>query len=167
MIISPSDKFLGLEEVKLPPLSSGASDVLFPGVPLAVLPVGRERREGEGMTPRHGTQSDRGTVPVGGGSGRAWVSPVAPLSLPTEFPMTVPYSPGLGRPLALGGRRYRRRRTMLLTDKAAAGRAGPGWGWSGRAHQLIVYLFFFFSEASSKAFICESSVFLYADDVIH
>lgn len=129
-------------------MSSGASD-LFPGVPLAVLPVGRERREGEGMTPRHGTQSDRGTVPVGGGSGRAWVSPVAPLSLPTEFPMTVPYSPGLGRPLALGGRRYRRRRTMLLTDKAAAGRAGMGTVRpSSSAHCLSS--FFFFSEGPPR-----------------
>lgn len=138
MIISPSDKFLGLEEVKLPPLSSGASDLLFPGVSLAILPVGRERWEGEGMTPRHGTQSDRGTVPVGGGSGRAWVSPAAPLSLPTEFPMTVPYSPGLGRPLALGGRHCRRRRTMLLTDKARPGRDGDG------PVELISSLFIFF-----------------------
>lgn len=103
MIVSLTDKFFGLQEVKLPPLSSGASELLFPGVLLAVLPVGKEKREEEGLIPRHGTQSDRGTVPVGGGSGRAYVSPVVPLSLPTEFPMTVPYSPGFGRPWALEG----------------------------------------------------------------
>lgn len=98
MIISSPGKKLGLEEVKLPPLNSGASELLLPGVLLAVLPVGREQREKDGLIPRHGTQSDRGTVLVSGGSGRAWVSPVAPLSLPTEFPMTVPYSPGFGNP---------------------------------------------------------------------
>lgn len=43
VIISPADKFLDLEKLKLPPLSSGASELLFPGVLLAVLPV-RGRR---------------------------------------------------------------------------------------------------------------------------
>lgn len=141
--------------------------LLFPGVPPAVIPAGREGWEGEGLTPRHGSRSDRGTVPVGGGSGRARLSPAAPLSLPTEFPMTVSYSLGLGRPSAFRGRRRCQRGTMLLMD-----RAGPGWGRSQPVPSPVpaqpcssAPCFSALAKVLRGVF-CASRVFLYADDVV-